>query len=49
MTLRFKRPNPYYNNEGCVVSEVIAFYSGFNTIIGFIIKTDDGFKRVWVL
>lgn len=49
MNIRFKRPNPYNYNEGLVVSEVIAFFSGFETIIGYIIKTDNGFKRVWVL
>ena len=49
MNLTFNRPEPYNNEFGCVVCEVVAFYSGFDTIIGYIIKADNGFNRVWVL
>lgn len=48
MTLTFNRPIPYNNEYGFVVSEVVAFYSGFETIIGYIIKSENNYKRVWV-
>lgn len=50
MTVRFNRPEPYKVCEGSILSECIAFYAGFETIIGYVVLTDSGvYKRVWVL
>lgn len=49
MNLTFIRPEPYNNEYGLVVCEVSAFCFGFNTIIGYIIKADNCYNRVWVL
>lgn len=50
MNVRFNRSVPYMINEGCIVSECVAFYAGFDTIIGYVVLTDTGsYKRVWVL
>lgn len=50
MNIRFIRPHtPYTNDRGLVVSEVIGEFSGFETIIGYIIVTGKGYKKVWLL
>ncbi len=48
MNLTFIRPEPYNNEYGLVVCEVSAFCFGYNTIIGYIIKADNGYNRVWL-
>ena len=44
----FTRCEPYKSEYGVVYCVVSDFCGGFETVIGYIIKADNKFKRVWL-